>query len=101
MRTLKLVGCRTYTYFPRKLQITDDKVVMVEDSIADVLLADTTDQGMPYFVEIQQEKPAQKTAKKKAPARKKAPAKVEEPEPAVEESEEDPADDSTEGAVSL
>lgn len=110
MRSIKLVGCKSYTYFPRKMLFHENKVNMVEDSIAETLLADTTEQGMPYFIEIAAEQPATKAANKPKTPKKKAPArKAAKPEPIADEDLDsvigvpDPEldDDSTEGAVSL
>jgi len=115
MRSVKLVGCKVYTYFPRKMQFEENKVNIVEDSIADTLLADTTDQGMPYFIEVEgtkAEAKAKPKAKAKAPARKKASNKPKQPEPVIDDEDDVPSfgndaddlgddDGSTEGAVSL
>jgi hypothetical protein len=104
MKAIKLVGCNVYHYYPMKKNLNRGEVHVVQDGVAAELLKSETDQGMPYFVEV--DMPADAVAKAepvkaKAPAKKRGknkPKDVPAPEPVA-----DPVidDGDTEGAVSM
>lgn len=102
MKTIRLVACLNYHYFPARLKMERGKVYTLDAAVADVLLAKRTDYGLPYF-EVTQgageklavAKPAPKQRRTRQPA--PTPEKVE-----VEVHVEDDADPLIdEGAVPM
>jgi hypothetical protein len=89
MKSIQLIHCNNYHYWPRKETYVGGKVYVMNDDDADLLLGREDDQGYPYFEEVVEKKPANK------PKRGRAKAKAKPADDAEDE------DESTDGAVSL